>query len=97
MQRRDIRIIGSHMYVQRDFAQALRLLSEKKICTDRSISRQYPFSRIADAFDDTAKNPGQILKTMIYFDGPISGAGEFEKGRVYRWTGKVFPEKPVAS
>lgn len=85
------------MYVQRDFAQALRLLSEKKICTDRSISRQYPFSRIADAFDDTAKNPGQILKTMIYFDGPISGAGEFEKGRVYRWTGKVFPEKPVAS
>ena len=35
-------------------------------------------------------------KTMIYFDGPVSGPGEFKKGRVCRWTGKVFPEKPVA-
>lgn len=67
IQRRDIRIIGSHMYVHDDFAKALRLLEEGKINTQQFISARFGFDEIDKAFDYTAQNPGKVLKTLIGF------------------------------
>ena len=67
VQRRDIKIIGSHMYVHDDFAMALELLTKGKIYVQDFISRIYDFDQINNALYDTANNSGEILKTIIRF------------------------------
>ena len=67
IQRRDIRIIGSHMYTEYDFAQALQLLEQGSIYVRNFISAQFQFTEIDKAFQYTAEHPERVLKTMVVF------------------------------
>ncbi len=67
IQRRDIRIIGSHMYTGEDFAKALELLAQGKIHVENFITDRFAFPQISEAFAHTAEHSSNVLKTLFQF------------------------------
>jgi len=65
IQRREISIIGHMMYVREDFADAIRLLAEGKINTEKLISQEWTFEQYPDAFIFADKDPSQVMKMVV--------------------------------
>lgn len=70
IQRREIALIGHHMYVPRDFKKALELLSGGEIYTEGFIDRFFDLDEVGKAFEYIDKNRGLPMKVMIHVGTP---------------------------
>ena len=65
--KKELSIIGSRMNCHR-FPTVMEWLDEGKICADKMISRKYSIKQIQQAFEETIKDGGRSIKTLILFD-----------------------------
>lgn len=65
IQRQEINIIGHMMYVREDFADAIQLLADGKIRTDKTISQVYPFDQYPEALKFASDHPLEVMKMII--------------------------------
>lgn len=65
--KKELSIIGSRMNCHR-FPTVMEWLDEGKICADKMISRKYNIKQIQQAFEETIKDGGRSIKTLILFD-----------------------------
>lgn len=67
IQRREISLIGHMMYVHDDFEDAIKLLYEKKIRTDKTITHRFTMDNYAEAFRLADTDSKDIMKMMVIF------------------------------
>ena len=65
IQRREVNLVGHMMYVREDFADAISLLAEGKINTEKFISQRWEFDQYLDAFKYADANPLGYMKQIV--------------------------------
>lgn len=63
--KKELNIYGSRNSFKKDFKELIRLVSENSLQLDRMISRVYPVSRAADAFNALVNNDGSLSKVLL--------------------------------
>ena len=63
--KKELNIYGSRNSFKNDFEELISLVSEKGLQLGRMISRVYPVSRAADAFNALVNNDGSLSKVLI--------------------------------
>lgn len=67
IQRREIDVLGHMMYIREDFKDAIDLLYNGKINTDKLISQRYSFDKYPDAFKFADEHPLDVMKIVVKF------------------------------
>jgi len=67
VQDRELKLIGSLMYKEEDFYEAIRLISEDKIKVKELITNRFPFKQYPEAFKFIDEGKNEFMKVMIYF------------------------------
>ncbi len=65
LQRREISYIGHFMYVREDYQDAIRLLYEGKINTDKLISHRWDFDQLPEAYHFADEHPFDFMKMIV--------------------------------
>lgn len=65
--KKELSIIGSRMNCFR-FPVVMEWINEGKICADEMITRRYSVEQIQKAFEESIKDGGKSIKTLILFD-----------------------------
>ncbi len=65
IQRREVSLIGHMMYVQEDFADAIRFLADGKVRTEGFISQRFGLRDLTTAFKYIDDHPNDIMKAVI--------------------------------
>ena len=65
IQRQEISLLGHMMYTSENFEDAIRLLSEGKINTDKIITQRIPFNMYAEGLNFLHEHPEQVMKMII--------------------------------
>ena len=65
LQRKELRLIGTHMYQQSDFEQAIKMLESKGINTELLISDSFTFERYLEAYKYIEKKKDQVMKVIV--------------------------------
>jgi L-iditol 2-dehydrogenase len=65
IQRKEIDVLGHMMYIREDFKDAIKLLHEGKIKTDRLISQKYNFENYPKAFEFADEYPFEVMKIIV--------------------------------
>jgi len=68
VQDRELRLIGSLMYTEKDYDDSIRWMSEGKINTEPLISRVFPFSEYQEAFRYVLANGDKSVKVLVKVD-----------------------------
>ncbi|MBQ7263032.1 MAG: hypothetical protein IJR14_04855, partial [Synergistaceae bacterium] len=67
VQDREFRLIGSLMYLEEDFQDAIDYMAAGKIEMEPLISKVFKFDEYADAFEHIEKDKDGSLKVLIEF------------------------------
>ena len=65
IQRTEINLLGHMMYVREDYQDAIRLLYEGKINTEKFISQRWSFDEYPDAFIFADEHPMDYMKMIV--------------------------------
>ena len=66
VQENELRLIGTLMYKEEDFYDAVRLVSEDKIELKKLITDKFPLTEYAEAFRYIDEKEGEVVKVEIY-------------------------------
>ena len=66
IQRREVNIIGHMMYVREDYQDAIRLLYDGKINTEKFISQRWEFDEYPKAFEFADSHPMDYMKMIVH-------------------------------
>ena len=67
IQKKELNVFGSRNALKKDFLELIDLVNAGKAPLDKIITNVYPFDEAAQAFDDFAHNPGNMLKVVFDF------------------------------
>lgn len=65
VQRRELRVIGTHMYQRRDFERGIELLQSAKLVLEPLITTHFDFADYPAAYRMIDENPEQTMKVII--------------------------------
>jgi L-iditol 2-dehydrogenase len=65
VQDRELRLIGTLMYQEPDWREAIRLAAEKKVSLEPLVTDRFPFERYLDAYEHIERNRERSMKVMI--------------------------------
>lgn len=65
IQRQEISVLGHMMYVREDYTDAIRLLYEGKVNTEKIISKVYDFDNYPEAYLYWENNPQDVMKILV--------------------------------
>ena len=69
LQRREIDMIGIMMYVKEDFEEAIRLMQEGKVKTEKLITDYYRIRDFKQAYEYIDHHMEDVMKVMLTFEG----------------------------
>lgn len=61
----ELDLSGSYLYLREDFLEARKLIKDKSINTSSLISKQFPFTEVARAFQEIEENKGKLVKVIL--------------------------------
>ncbi|MDY2812352.1 MAG: zinc-binding alcohol dehydrogenase family protein [Dorea sp.] len=67
IQKKELNVFGSRNALKKDFIELIDLVNAGKAPLEKIITNTYPFNDAANAFDDFAHNPGDMLKVVLDF------------------------------
>ena len=65
VQDRELSLVGTLMYQQRDFERAIQLVTEGQLCLDQLISGRFSFREYLRAYQEIEEARGSIMKVLI--------------------------------
>lgn len=68
VQDRELELVGTLMYMKRDFEQAIRLMSEGAVRTAELITARFPFRDLPRAYEEADRNREGNVKVMVRFE-----------------------------
>jgi L-iditol 2-dehydrogenase len=68
VQDRELNLVGTLMYQKPDFAKAIDLISEGKMCLDDLVTHRFKFGGYLDAYHAIEESNGEYMKVMIELD-----------------------------
>ncbi len=69
VQDRELSLIGTLMYQQADYVEAIRLINEGEVDLSPLVTDRFPFDRYTEAYEYIEKKKHEIMKVMISVDG----------------------------
>jgi L-iditol 2-dehydrogenase len=67
VQDRELRLIGTLMYTQKDYEEAIELIKTRRVSLDPLMSAHFPFAQYPEAYRFIEKNRDQSMKIFIDF------------------------------
>jgi 2-desacetyl-2-hydroxyethyl bacteriochlorophyllide A dehydrogenase len=61
----ELKLIGTLMYKHEDYEEAVKFISQGKICTEPLVTKHFPFERYDDAYKYIDKQGPETMKVMI--------------------------------
>ena len=68
VQDHELRLIGTAMYREEDYIDAIRLVSQEKIAFDPLITNHIPFNQYKKAYDLIDQQKDRAMKVIIVMD-----------------------------
>ncbi|MDI7275431.1 MAG: alcohol dehydrogenase catalytic domain-containing protein [Anaerolineae bacterium] len=68
VQDRELSLVGTLMYQQRDYERAIELVAGGKLCLDELISDRFPFREYLRAYQAIEEARGNVMKVLITLD-----------------------------
>jgi len=65
LQRKELRLIGTHMYQEQDFKSAIHMLESKAINTELLISDNFAFAQYLEAYKYIEKQKDRVMKVIV--------------------------------
>jgi threonine dehydrogenase-like Zn-dependent dehydrogenase len=65
LQRKELRLIGTHMYQESDFRRAIDMLESGAINTELLISDNFPFAQYLEAYKYIEKQKDRVMKVIV--------------------------------
>jgi L-iditol 2-dehydrogenase len=65
VQDRELSLIGTLMYLKRDYERAIQLVAGGKLCLDQMVTHRFDFKNYLEAYEAIESSGGQYIKVMI--------------------------------